>query len=231
MREHNGLSHDPRVIPVDLWMIMQSVSVLTLKGRSGLKRLLISDGNPHWNGDWIDWWLDDLRADDITGLEDIWFDYFVNGIRFYRLSHIVWTILALSILPAVASISHLILRDFRTLLSPALTPAWVLIEIFEGDVAHTDGAWLRSGSAGFHMLGVFYLRPSIFAVLADDGLPWAYFFMCSEDFGIDHLIAEGALFLLVEFFLGEGRGTSCCYWSLMSIIFSQLRHLRMLRQQ
>lgn len=70
-------------------MIMQSVSVFTLQRRSRLQRLLISDGDPHRDGDWIDGRLDDFRADDVTGLEDVGFDYLVYGIRFYRFPHVV----------------------------------------------------------------------------------------------------------------------------------------------
>lgn len=212
-------------------MIMQSVSVFTLQRRSWLQRLLISDGDPHRDGHWIDGRLDDFRADDVAGLEDVGFDYLVYGIRFYGFPHVVRAILTFPILPAVASLSHLVLRYLSSFFPPPLAPPRMLVEILEGDVAHADGTRFRSRPAGLHVLGVFDLRPCVFAVLADDRFAGADFFMRSEDFGIDHLIAEGALFLLVELFLGEGRRTSCCYWSLMSIILSQLRHLRMLRQQ
>ncbi len=70
-------------------MIMQSVSVFTLQRRSWLQRLLISDGDPHRDGHWIDGRLDDFRADDVTGLEDVGFDYLVYGIRFYGFPHVV----------------------------------------------------------------------------------------------------------------------------------------------
>ena len=90
-------------------MIMQSVSVFTLKWRPWHQRLLISNCDPHRNGDWINGRLDDFGSDDITGLEDVGFDYLVYGIRFYWLPHVVRTILTLPILPAVASLSHLVL--------------------------------------------------------------------------------------------------------------------------
>jgi hypothetical protein len=125
----------------------------------------------------------------------------------------------------------LILRHFRPFFSSPFASATVFIEVFQHDVLMANKTRLCSSSACFSVLWVFDLCPSIFAKLANNGFSGTDFFVSFEKLRHDHLVAEWAFLLFMKFFLTYSVGTSCCYWSLMSIILSQFLHFLMLRQQ
>lgn len=196
----------------------------------------IFHGKSYWNRHWINGRLDCFRADDVAGLKSIRFDDFIDGIRLDWFSHVICAILTLSFssssfYSSVSAVSHLILRDFRSFFSSPFASATVLIEVFQHDVLMANKTGLCSSSAGFSMLGVFDLCPSIFAKLANNWFSGTNLFVSFEELRHDHLVAEWAFLLFVKFFLTYVVGTSCCYWSLMSIILSQFLHFLMLRQQ
>jgi hypothetical protein len=77
----------------------------------------------------------------------------------------------------------------------------MFIEIFEHDVFVTNEARLSPCTTRLHMLVVLALRPSVFTVFADFGFPWTNLIMSGKELWLDHLVAHGTLFFLVELFL------------------------------
>ena len=72
-------------------------------------------------------------------------------------------------------------------------------------------AGFGSGPAGENVLVEFAERPVVLAIFAVHGSSGALARMLGKKIRFDHLFAELALDFVVELFLGEVGGTSCCY--------------------
>ena len=72
-------------------------------------------------------------------------------------------------------------------------------------------AGFGSGPTSEDVLVKFAEGPVVLAEFAVHGSSGALARMLGEQVGFDHLFAELALDFVVELFLGEVGGTSCCY--------------------
>ena len=198
---------------------MQTLSILAFERDSRLLLFFVFgcvDGQPHGDGDGVNGGFEHLRAYDVAGFVGVWFHYFVKGGWFHMFSGVVYAILSLSlsVVPGVVSmpsLPHLILRYLCSFFSPPLASDGVFLEIFVHNIFVANCAGFGSGPTSEDVLVKFAEGPVVLAEFAVHRSSGALARMLGEYIGFDHLFAELALDFVVELFLGEVGGTSCCY--------------------